>query len=297
MGKIKIRKGETLNIPIELSQQFDITGQEDLIEKYEDDVMQEIINPIKDYEVAKFIHEPNEYGMNNLYMVMTFKNGENSWIDEYEPQGFTEMELFSFTKNVKNSFFKLDFYDTPNREQQKQQFTKIIPMYLSNLAVYDKDMDGIADYEDGDVDGVNMEGTVSGDTQADIINLSNRLSSIITQSTVGSYIVPNFFSNIFKNNEISDMFIFKDTDTKNVNEFYFTCRFYNAKDGNVVRMLNDPKEDGGVNPREDFYYKMVINREDRTYIILTHNDDSNVYTDRVGHSSENGPIPLIFFEQ
>ena len=42
MSKIRLIKGKSLNIPISLETKFDITGQEDLIEKFSDDVLQEI---------------------------------------------------------------------------------------------------------------------------------------------------------------------------------------------------------------------------------------------------------------
>ena len=157
VSKVRIVKGKSLNIPISLETKFDITGQEDLIEKFSDDVLQDIINPVKDYEVSKFIHnycdEEDENcenpGDNGLYIAASFidKSGNSPfWIDEYYPQEFNKEELVLFSNAVKNSFFKLDFFDTTSRERQKLQLTKIIPMYLSNLAFYDVDYDGIADY-------------------------------------------------------------------------------------------------------------------------------------------------------
>ena len=255
VSKVRIVRGKSLNIPINLETKFDITGQEDLIEKFSDDVLQDIINPVKDYEVSKFIHNYDDSGDNGLYIAASFidKSGESPfWIDEYYPQGFEERELVLFSNAVKNSFFKLDFFDTTSREKQKLQLTKIIPIYLSNLSIYDADYDGIADYEDDmvdiDGDGVddNTAGGVSGPNEQDYIDeFGDRFedSSKLTRIDVGTYIVPNIYSNNVKNNEVSDLFVFKSLSTKPFNEFYMGCRFFNAKTGDVVRMTNDPLVD------------------------------------------------------
>jgi hypothetical protein len=323
VSKIRLHRGKSLNVPIKLEQRFDITGNEMEIQKFSDDTLQQIINPVKDYEVAKFIHDYDDYGNNDMFMAFSFLNDGGTWIDEYYPQGFTELELFKFSEAVKNSFFKLDFFDTPNRETQKLQFTKIIPMYLSNIAEYDKDKDNIPDYEDNDVyvdnDGDGVEETLlitdveistttstivypSGNQRIvyDVANedefigaFTDRFgySKSLGQNVIGTYIIPNFFSNSLKNNEINDLFIFKDLDTKPFNEFYVGCRFFNAKNGDVVRMTNDPIKDMGINPVQDYYYKVVLDREKRTYQIF---DFSNGKVgDRVGHEMNSA---LMFYQ-
>ena len=303
MSKVRIVRGKSLNIPINLETKFDITGQEDLIEKFSDDVLQDIINPVKDYEVSKFIHNYDDSGDNGLYIAASFidKSGESPfWIDEYYPQGFEERELVLFSNAVKNSFFKLDFFDTTSREKQKLQLTKIIPIYLSNLSIYDADYDGIADYEDDmvdiDGDGVddNTAGGVSGPNEQDYIDeFGDRFedSSKLTRIDVGTYIVPNIYSNNVKNNEVSDLFVFKSLSTKPFNEFYMGCRFFNAKTGDVVRMTNDPLVDSGINPKKDFYYKVKLNRQKLTYEIYDYSD--GVEGERVGDSEDN---PLMFYQ-
>jgi hypothetical protein len=303
VSKVRIVRGKSLNIPISLETKFDITGQEDLIEKFSDDVLQDIINPVKDYEVSKFIHNYDDSGDNGLYIAASFidKSGESPfWIDEYYPQGFEERELVLFSNAVKNSFFKLDFFDTTSREKQKLQLTKIIPIYLSNLSIYDADYDGIADYEDDmvdiDGDGVddNTAGGVSGPNEQDYIDeFGDRFedSSKLTRIDVGTYIVPNIYSNNVKNNEVSDLFVFKSLSTKPFNEFYMGCRFFNAKTGDVVRMTNDPLVDSGINPKKDFYYKVKLNRQKLTYEIYDYSD--GVEGERVGDSEDN---PLMFYQ-
>ena len=301
VSKVRIVKGKSLNIPISLETKFDITGQEDLIEKFSDDVLQDIINPVKDYEVSKFIHnycvEEDEDcvnpGDNGLYIAASFidKSGNSPfWIDEYYPQEFNKEELVLFSNAVKNSFFKLDFFDTTSRERQKLQLTKIIPMYLSNLAFYDVDYDGIADYED---DMVDIDGDGDDDNTAGNEDYGDRFESsqLIKPNQTGTYIVPNLYSNNVKNNEISDLFVFKSLETKPFNEFYMSCRFFNAKTGDVVRMTNDALIDSGINPKKDFYYKVKLDRQKLTYEIYEYSD--GVEGGRVGDSEDN---PLMFYQ-
>ena len=301
VSKVRIVKGKSLNIPISLETKFDITGQEDLIEKFSDDVLQDIINPVKDYEVSKFIHnycdEEDENcenpGDNGLYIAASFidKSGNSPfWIDEYYPQEFNKEELVLFSNAVKNSFFKLDFFDTTSRERQKLQLTKIIPMYLSNLAFYDVDYDGIADYED---DMVDIDGDGDDDNTAGNDDYGDRFESsrLLKPTQTGTYIVPNLYSNNVKNNEISDLFVFKSLETKPFNEFYMSCRFFNAKTGGVVRMTNDALIDSGINPKKDFYYKVKLDRQKLTYEIYEYSD--GVEGGRVGHSEDD---PLMFYQ-
>jgi hypothetical protein len=327
VSKVRIVKGKSLNIPISLETKFDITGQEDLIEKFSDDVLQDIINPVKDYEVSKFIHNYDESGDNGLYIAASFidhTKNDQFWIDEYYPQGFNKEELVLFSNAVKNSFFKLDFFDTTSRERQKLQLTKIIPMYLSNLAIYDVDYDGTADYEDTDVNGEDMVGGVNlessdnwveyevEDEYSNVIRTGYEIkegyddkdngeekefydrfesSQSLKPTQTGTYIVPNLYSNNVKNNEISDLFVFKSLETKPFNEFYMSCRFFNAKTGNVVRMTNDPLIDSGINPKKDFYYKVKLDRQKLTYEIYEYSD--GVEGERVGDSEDN---PLMFYQ-
>ena len=242
VSKIKLLRGKGINLPVKLEQRFDTTGNEMAIEKFSDDVLQEIINPVKDYEVAKFIHDYNVNGENGLDLSFD----SDGW---YETQGFNVLELVNITNSVKHSFFKLDFFDSPNRETQKLQFTKIIPMYLSEQKIL----------TDGPIDG--------------------RTSKLKA----------SYYSDYLRNNEISDLFIFKNEDTKSIDEFYMGARFFNAKNGDVVRMVNSIVE-GTVYPKKHYYYKVVIDRTKRTYQVF------NYINGEVGDRIGNNGNPILFYE-
>ena len=44
-----------INLPLEIT--FDNFGREDLIKQYENDVIEEIINPIEDFETTRYSHK------------------------------------------------------------------------------------------------------------------------------------------------------------------------------------------------------------------------------------------------
>ena len=60
--KIQTVNEQFINIPIELT--FDMEGREDLINQWEDQVIEEVLNPINDFEITKFAHK--EYNDNNV---------------------------------------------------------------------------------------------------------------------------------------------------------------------------------------------------------------------------------------
>ncbi len=54
--RFNIQPGDRyLNIPIEIKN--DMLGRDDLVDKYEDEVLQEVINPIEDFEVTRYSHK------------------------------------------------------------------------------------------------------------------------------------------------------------------------------------------------------------------------------------------------
>ena len=46
---------------------------------------------------------------------------------DYRAEGFTTQEIYYYTNNFSNSFFKLDLYDNFDEKRQKNYITIIIP--------------------------------------------------------------------------------------------------------------------------------------------------------------------------
>lgn len=121
-----------INIPIELS--WDYEGLDFAIDEYETQVITEVIGVGRDFEVSRFSHAPASGTTNNTevnYEFYFYSGGSldniANWRINYISEGFTPQEIYYYTNNFTNSFFKLDLYDTPDDKTQKNYITIIIP--------------------------------------------------------------------------------------------------------------------------------------------------------------------------
>ena len=133
--RFNIQPGDRFfNIPIEIK--TDLLGREDLIEKFEEDVIEKVINPIEDFEVTRYAHKKNDnkedtyvnYQFNffdrSIDVESTTTSNQNLWVSDYvftENPNFTgtcfnEAEIYYNVNSYKRSFFKLDLYDTSDRD-------------------------------------------------------------------------------------------------------------------------------------------------------------------------------------
>lgn len=129
--KLRITNNQKeIKIPIEIK--WDFLDRGDLVTQYETDVVKDIINPPEDFEVDKFSFSgDNRVNSSDInYEFYFYNNGgyENSY-----GNNFTQDELIYNVNSVKNSFFKLDFYDTTDDKSQKNYFTIILFPYLSEF--------------------------------------------------------------------------------------------------------------------------------------------------------------------
>ena len=138
VNKVRIERNQgvdmQVNIPVELS--WDYNGIDQSIDLYEEEVITEVIGVGRDFEVSRFANEPyTSITYNNKTEVnyeFYFHSGStltnsNDWTISYLPLGFSAQDIFFYRNNFSNSFFKLDFYDTPDEKQQVNYLTTIIP--------------------------------------------------------------------------------------------------------------------------------------------------------------------------
>ena len=124
-----------INIPVEIK--FDNTGREDGLVEFQNDVLKDIINGINDFETTRFANSeyttsPTTTEIN--YQFSFFDPNSNiqtatqsSWSDNYLNTGFIDDEVYFFKDSFKKSFFKLDFYDTNETENQRAYISMILP--------------------------------------------------------------------------------------------------------------------------------------------------------------------------
>ena len=246
---------QQINIPIQLD--FDNLGKEQGFVEYEDYAINQVVNPIQDFEVTRFPHSfwdgsnvntninYSFYFYNNAIRVTATTNCDE-WINSYLPQGFTSDEIYYFTNSFTNSFFKLDFYDTKSNESQKNYFTIIIP-------------------------------TQQGLTEVSQIGMVNKLTTVNIKK-------PQYILDYVGDKEGFFIYWLKNTDYLDLSEFYMSAKFFNAKTGEFVRMTNECQgsfpDKFNFNKDFKFYYKCVLDYNNYEYKI--YKEDSLGNLTRVG---------------
>jgi len=132
--KFKVRldqNDKNLILPIKIG--WDFLNRGNSIEKYESDILPEIINPETDFETKRFSFKGSEI-TKTTDINYSFKfRSNNNWLSNYNIAGFTNNEIKFNANSFSNSFFKLDLYDSPDIKGQKNYITIIIPTYESKI--------------------------------------------------------------------------------------------------------------------------------------------------------------------
>ena len=257
--RFTVKQNDTeINLPIEIK--FDGLGREDLVQQYEDDVLEQIINPVEDFEVTRYSH--NEWlDSNNVKKTSTtysfnfFDRSKNItsttiadnglWVSDYnyiDPAvfstysgiTFTDKEVYYYANSFSRSFFKLDFYDSVKSENQQIYFTIIIPT------------------QQGRKESVNI-GTVSVPNVVDIRR-------------------PTFDLDFVGDKEGYFIYWLKSREYININDFYMSAKFFNAKTGEFTRMMNRPQsslsQKFNFDKEEYFYYKVSLDVNNYEYEVF-----------------------------
>lgn len=232
---------QEINIPIEITEDF--LGRSDSIELYEDEVLGEIIGVPFDFEVGRYSH--NEYTNTDTRTSVNYEfyffNGNpvtvtastiNNWENSYIPEGFNTKELYYFANSFANSFFKLDFYDNPDEKNQTNYFTVIIP-------------------------------TQQGFT---------------TTASISPYIppvkikIPKYRLDFVGDKEGFFLYWLSVPQFLSLTTFYMSVKFFDAKLGVFVRMMNEPQSNlpqaFQFDSSKYFYNIVEINYETKKYEIF-----------------------------
>jgi hypothetical protein len=266
--KIQTVNEQFINIPIELT--FDMEGREDLINQWEDQVIEEVLNPINDFEITKFAHK--EYNDNNVlksainyefyffdYLIDLTASTITNWNTDYENASFTDSEIYYFANSFKGSFFKLDFYDSNISETQTILLSVIIPTQQ----------------------GLKEPGTIGPPLNQTQVEVKK----------------PKFVLD-YSGADKEGFYIYwlRDRSYLDVNQFYVSAKFFNAKKGQFVRLINTPQSSFVGNNRfnidktEYFYYKYELNYSTNQYEVYTY-DNTIGNTQRVGTTT-----PITWYE-
>jgi len=230
-----------INIPLQIT--FDNEGREDAIRQYEKEVLKSVLNSIDDFETTKFANapyqkRPNITEINYEFLFYDHLNDAltattTSWVNTYKNPGFTNNEIYYFANSFKNSFFKLDFYDTKSSENQRLYFTIVIPT-----------QQGL---------------TIPGNIGVKVVNLKKP-----------------YFKLDYVGADKEGFFIYwlKERDYIDIDVFYMSAKFFNAKTGEFIRFMNKPQSQLSGNNKFNFdknklfYYKVNLDYDNYEYKVF-----------------------------
>jgi len=257
VNKIKLVKSSVnkqIDLPVEIK--WDFSDRDQAIDTYQTQIIRELIGEPTDFELLRFAHDSyqkenqNQTQLNyefNFFYTAETINNSNSWYNSYLMNGFTTSDVYYFNKPFTKSFFKLDFYDTRNVNSQKNYFTIILPVQ-------------------------------QGETE--VASISTFFSNLNIKK-------PKFGLDYIGDKEGFFIFWLKDRSYINLDTFYMTAKFFNARFGEFVRMMNQSQgtlsAQGGnpftFNIDDYFYYKVKLNYDNKTYQVFNTLTNSRVGTD------------------
>ena len=258
-------------IPVEIT--FDQEGREQGVEEYESEVLERVINGVDDFEISKFAHAPwdtnndvtqvhyqfNFFNPNTLTDFINNPPTITDWLDDYQYATFTDSEIYYFSNSFKGSFFKLDFYDSKTNENQKILFSVVLPTQQ----------------------GLKEPGFIG-----------PQFNQTTVQVKKPKYILD------YTGQDKEGFFYYwlKNPDYLNQTTFYMSCKFFNAKKGQFIRMMNKPQSTltgAGVynfDKESFFYYKVMFDQTNYEY---------KVYEESTGLRVGVGPLAseaIIWYE-
>jgi hypothetical protein len=235
-----------LTIPIQFT--WDYIGQDQSIEAYETEVITEVIGVGRDFEVSRFAHSPLTGATNDptdikyefYFYSGTSLDSPSNWISDYRAEGFTTQEIYYYSNNYSNSFFKLDLYDNFDEKRQKNYVTIIIPTQQ----------------------GLKM--------------------NAIMQTTPVTINKPFYILDYVGDKEGFFLYWLKKRTFLDINTFYMTAKFYDAKQGVFVKMMNMPQSSLSGNKyvfdkSQYFYYRVNLDYDKQEYQVFNMNPNQTIY--------------------
>jgi hypothetical protein len=184
---------------------------------------------------------------------------EVNWKNNYIAEGFTTQEIFYYTNNFTNSFFKLDLYDNFDEKRQKNYITIIIPTQQ----------------------GLTMDA--------------------IMQRTPVKIKKPYFVLDYVGDKEGFFVYWLKKRNFLDIDTFFMTAKFYNAKKGYFVKMMNMPQssivgDKYTFDNTKYFYYRVKLDYEKHNYQVFNMNPFQNAYSQNNLNQRAGVTVPIKWYE-
>lgn len=261
-NKFVIRLDNTNNkeisIPIEIN--WDFTGQDQSIELYEDEVTKQIIGNGYDFEVTRFTHDKdtitNKTEIN--YEFYFYSGGALNTNSSWNSSYFSEGLTVKDIYYFSNDFTKSFFkLDFYDSIDEKKQTNYITVIIPTTQGLKTNSLLGI---------------------------------------TPVQIKIPKFKLDYVGDKEGFFIYWLKSLDFLNINTFYMTAKFYNAKTGQFIKMMNQPQSTFAADPTsfdslKYFYYRVVFDYINKSYRVYEFDPTNTTTNIRVGTTT-----PIKWYE-
>jgi hypothetical protein len=133
VNKIKIKTPQLpQEIVVPLGMRWDLLNREDSIVQQDQEIIQQVIGRPINYELSRFSRRPIASLTQQTYQFYFYSASTDNWLNTYFTR-FTADDVRFFSNSYKKSFFKLDFYDTPEPQSQKIYLSVILGTYQSAI--------------------------------------------------------------------------------------------------------------------------------------------------------------------
>jgi len=277
-------------------------GSEENLQQFEGEVLDEILNPIENYDVIRFIHKPYSISTGTTltqsdiwfyfyFLIQNWDSGktyEKNELIKYNGNKYISLDILNKNNNPLTSPTKWELYygleyvqdyrpqDISSRENElmlKQSTDSFFRLEFYKTPHILNEYEEIIGYEPPTR--VNRKLVFSR-------NLSLPLGEKMFYNTLSGYVnLPVFNGNNYRNKENMYLFWFEQEDvfietnlsgTTSGNTFFMTAKFYNAKNGNIVDFTNSGfTQNYEVTEESDMYYQVDIDRTNHTYEISNYN--------------------------
>ena len=316
---------QNLIINTETDFQTDL-GWEDNLMQFEEEILNEIINPIENYETVRYIHKPYffETGatQTDIWFYFYFNTG-GTYNQDYQSVGIKNKDNEHLLAQSTKSFFRLEFYKTPLKIwnpnikyqlNEKVYYEVVTPTGTTGNTYTSLISDNINNNPNTSVNWV----ILSGDTNSIYCdpptrqnrklvfakNLSLPNGEKVFDSVLNGHLhIPIFTGSNYRNKENMYMFWFEDesvlTETNlsgstTGNTFFMTAKFYDAENGSIYDFTNNTGYTH-VNESQDMYYQVDIDKVEHTYSIYKYATQKS--TNRFGTVSGLTITPITFYQK
>ena len=235
-------------------------------EQYEQELLYEIINPIENYETSRYIHKPytssNGIEQTDIWFYFYFldSNGQHTNGLDYTYQGINQQDD-KLRADLKNSFFRLEFYKTPDNDPPNRSNRRLV--FAKNLS----------------------------------LPVGERC---VLSGTTSFRYVPVFTGSNFKNKENMYLFWFEDDTvleetTLTGGTFFMTAKFYNAVNGDRIQFANKSVSSANLVEEDDLYFEVFMDRSNApsyNYDVSDYDSTGTVRGNRRGTSDS----PIKFYQ-